>query len=203
VSVTSLALDFTIQTVSPLRVPVLQASMAGGGPLLPGSAVKGAARRSAAAIAALLGLPRCQQDGDPQCPLCRLFGAAGVAGAVHWSAAAVTGEDESARWPDLLDARRRQPVDRALGLSAGPPLATRLGFPAGSRLHASLHGWLAGDGRADAALLAAALLRLTYLGGGNAAGFGRVSVSVGGLRLAGEAQDVDALLDSMLSGEVV
>ncbi len=200
---TSLVLEFAVQTVGPLRVPVLQAPMAGSRPLLPGATVKGAARRSAAAIATVLGLPPCRGDGDPRCSLCRLFGAAGVAGAVHWSAATLAEAGHPTRWPDILDARRRHPVDRALGLSAGPPLPTRLAFPAGLRFQASLDGWLAGDGRADAALLAAALLRLPYVGGGNAAGFGRVSVAISRLRLAEEAQDVDALLDSLLSQEVV
>lgn len=200
---TPLVLEFAVQTVSPLRLPVLQAPMAGSRPLLPGATVKGAARRSAAAIAAVLGLRPCRGDGDPQCPLCRLFGAAGVAGAVRWSAATLAEDGHATRWPDVLDARRRQPVDRALGSSAGAPLPTRLAFPAGLQFQARLDGWLAGDGRADAALLTAALLRLPYVGGGNAAGFGRVSVAISGLRLAGEAQDVDALLDSLLPQEVV
>jgi CRISPR/Cas system CSM-associated protein Csm3 (group 7 of RAMP superfamily) len=203
VSGASLELEFAIQTISSLRVPLSQASTDGGRPLLPGATVKGATRRSAAAIAAVLGLPPCRVDGDPQCPLCRLFGAAGLAGAVHWSAASLAGRDQTTRWPDVLDARRRQPVDRASGLSTGTPLPTRVAFPAGLQFHGSLHGWLAGDGRADAALLAAALLRLHYLAGGNAAGFGRVSVAVSALRLAGEPQDVDAVLDALVIQEVV
>lgn len=197
-----LALEYVIQTVSPLHVAAAQASVDGGEPLLPGTTLKGAARRSAAAIAELLGLPTCRQDGDPQCPLCRLFGAAGVAGAVRWSAAAPAPGDQTVARRDVL-AVRRQPVDRALGVSRDTPFATQVALPAGLRFHASLHGWLAGDGRSDAALLSATLLRLPNLAGGYATGFGRVSISVDAVRLAGEPQDVGALLDALLAQEVV
>lgn len=197
-----IALGFTIQTIGPLRLPVGQITPVPDQPLVPGATVKGAARRSAEIIAAVLGLAPCLRDGDAQCPLCRIFGAPGVAGPVHWSAAEASDGTPITHWPDVLDARRRHPIDRALGLSSGVSLPTRTALPEGLHLSANARGWLSGDGRADAALLAASLRQLHHLAGGKGAGFGRVSVSVNSLILAGASQDIDALVDSLIPQEV-
>jgi len=195
-----LSLEYRVRSLTPLRLPAGQSDPPRGAPSLAGATLKGAARHSAKAMAAVLQQASCQADGDPACPICRIFGAPGRDGAVRWGPATLESGQQSR---DALEMRRRRPVDRVSGLSADGPTRSRLALPAGLIFQARLHGWLADDGSADTALLVAALLRLEYLGGGQASGFGRVAITVGGIRLADESRDGATLAASLLTPEAV
>jgi len=198
-----LSLEYQILTLAPLRLPDGQIRPTHGAPSLAGATLKGAARRSATTIAAVLQQRACQEDGDPSCPICRLFGAPGREGWLRWEPATLdTGQNQTPR-PDELEARRRRPVDVVSGRSTVGPTPSRLALPADLLFKARLHGWLAEDGLGDTALLVAALLRLEYLGGGQASGYGRVAVTTKTIRLAGESHDSATLVGSLLALEAV
>lgn len=198
---TSLVLTYQFTTTAPL---LLHDAAAGRGPLVPGSTLKGAARHSAEAAAAAVGLPPCRADGDSRCLLCRLFGAAGSAGSVHWTAATPT--EDSASGPALaalVEVRRRRPVHRAFQTSGSADAFARTVLPPGLRFAGLVRGWLGADAEAEAALLTVALQRLARLGGGRAAGYGQVSVDVLTVHLAGEERAAAALLASLWQLEAV
>lgn len=200
---TPLLLDYVIRTVSPLRLPALSGALAAAGPTLPGSTLKGAVRRSAVAMTALLQLPVCRADADSQCPICRIFGAPGGAACVLWADATLLEESPAPGRADALETRRRRAVDRSLGLSSGDPAGTSVALPVGLTFQARLHGLLADDGQADMAVLTAALLRTEWMAGGLSSGFGRVAVTVNALHLSGVRQDLEELLGALLAGEAV
>jgi CRISPR/Cas system CSM-associated protein Csm3 (group 7 of RAMP superfamily) len=197
---TPITLDYQIRTLSPLGLAVPEGT-AGDPVTVPGSTLKGAARRSGAAVLALLGLPACRQDADPECPLCRLFGAPGLDAALHWAAATRNAEIATKPGPTALP--RRNAVDRSTGTSAREPVPAGLAVPGGMLLYAHVRGWLAQAASRDAGLLVAALERLEYLGGGRATGAGRVSVKVGTVRLGDEEVASAELLSSLLTQEAV
>lgn len=197
---TPFELDYRLRTLAPLRLPT---GSAAGHSWLAGSLVKGAGRRSAVNIAALLNMVPCRADGDPQCTLCRLFGAPGLEAVLHWSPAAIIRAGPASE-PGLgRHVRHRRPVNRTSGVSASEPDPARVALSAGLLFEGRLHGWLAGDGIADAAFVVAALHRLDQLGGGRASGHGRVGLTISSVRLGGEPGNWDELLSTLVVQEAV
>ena len=193
--------EYQLQTLAPLRLPALPSGPTSEHSWLAGSLVKGAARRSAGHIAALLHMRPCLTDADPLCALCRLFGAPGLEAVLHWSPAIVRAEPEAVTalgW----QVRHRRPVDRTSGVSAMAS-AARVAIPAGVLFEGRLQGWLAGDAIADAAFVVAALQRLEHVGGGEASGYGRVGLTVRSVRLGGEPRSCDELLATLVAQEAL
>lgn len=198
---TPLVLTYQFTTTAPL---LLHGVTETAGAVVPGSTLKGATRRSADMAAAVVGLAPCRADGDPKCALCRLFGAAGSDGSVHWGAATLAEDAGTGPIPDaLIEVRHRRPVNRALQTSGTPDAFARNVLPPGLHFTGHVRGWLGTEAPAEAALLTVALQRLSALGGGRAAGYGQVSVEVLTVHLAGEARDAATILESLWLLEAV
>lgn len=177
----------------------LSAGADGAGLRVRGSTIKGAARRQAVALAQALGLPPCLQDGAAECVLCRLFGAPGVEGALHWSDAAPAQARDAVSSPVAWrTARPRRPVSRALGTAVGGPALVERADAAGETLTGVVEGWLpfatAAEQQRAAALLVGALGLVRRIGG-QGDGAGAVRLSVEAVQLGDDERAAGSLLD--------
>jgi hypothetical protein len=165
-------------------------------PALQPSTLKGAIRQEAARWWLTSSGKTCQSEGDPSCPVCLLFGGAGLEGGLRWTSLISASEREPV--PLARTQRTRLHVDRARRTSR-LHAASSVEVAAGEfRWSGQVCGWLPRVDANPRALLLSALLSVRHVGAGAALGAGGIRLAIEQATFGGEAIDVDAVLGALL-----